>query len=55
MKAVGALIAIALALAHQAVAVAVLTLGVLHLERLWPRTASSFAGALHQPVAIGNR
>jgi cytochrome c oxidase assembly protein subunit 15 len=46
---------IGLALAHQAVAVLVLALGVVHLERLSPRSSAT-AAAFPRPVtaASGN-
>jgi cytochrome c oxidase assembly protein subunit 15 len=46
---------IGLALAHQAVAVLVLTLGVLQLERLWPRVSASAAKLPHRTVAAASR
>ena len=46
---------IGLALAHQAVAVLVLTLGVLQLERLWPRASISAAEIPHRAIAAARR
>nr|Q07MP8.1 RecName: Full=Heme A synthase; Short=HAS; AltName: Full=Cytochrome aa3-controlling protein [Rhodopseudomonas palustris BisA53] len=46
---------IGLALAHQAVAVLVLMLGVLQLERLWPRASASAANLPKSAMAAASR